>query len=104
MIHDTYAGFEVQVHTDGVCVVTLNRPDRMNGMNRALKRDLVDLAVQLAYSGKVRAVVLTGGSQFCAGDDITSGSQDDWEGARSQPVTRERRDSVSTYSALRAVT
>jgi 2-(1,2-epoxy-1,2-dihydrophenyl)acetyl-CoA isomerase len=103
MIHDTYAGFDVEVRADGICVVTLNKPEQMNGLNRALKRDLTDLTVQLAYSNKVRAVVLTGGAHFSAGDNITPGAQDNWEEARTQPVKRDDSVSISTYSALRSV-
>ena len=103
MIEGEYAGFTVEVRGDGVCIVTLNRPERMNGLRRAVKRDLTEFAVQVAYRREVRAVVLTGGASFCAGDDVTPGAQDDWEGALSQRVDPTHHDSFATYASLRAV-
>jgi len=103
MIEGEYAGFTVEVRGDGVCVVTLNRPERMNGLRRAVKRDLTEFAVQVAYRREVRAVVLTGGASFCAGDDVTPGAQDDWEGAASQKVHPTHHDNFATYASLRAV-
>jgi len=103
VIEGDYAGFNVAVQDDGVCVVTLNRPERMNGLRRAVKRDLTELAVQLAYRREVRAVVLTGGASFCAGDDVTPGAQDDWDDAASRKVHPTEHDSFATYASLRAV-
>lgn len=103
MIEGDYAGFKVTLRDDGVCIVTLNRPERMNGMRRAVKRDLIELATQIAYRRDVKAVVLTGGPNFCAGDDLTPGAMDDWTGAVSQPVEPTHRDSYSTYASMRAI-
>jgi enoyl-CoA hydratase len=56
---------------DAVAVVTLNRPERRNALNRALLAGLYDILEALAGDPKVRAVVLTGaGSSFCAGLDL----------------------------------
>jgi len=103
MLQSQYAGFAVEVRDDGVCVVTLDRPDRMNGLRRAVKRDLIEVAVQLAYARDVRAVLLTGGANFCAGDDLAPGAQDDWHGAVSQPVKPDKHDNFASYASLRAV-
>jgi len=56
---------------DGVCVVTLNRPHRLNAIVPELLEDLI-AALQAADSDPgVRAVVLTGaGRAFCSGDDL----------------------------------
>lgn len=103
MIEREYAGFTTEVRDDGVCVVSLNRPERMNGLRRAVKRDLVELATQVAYRREVRCVVLTGGPNFCAGDDVTPGVQDDWDGAVSQRVDPSHHDNFATYASLRAI-
>ena len=59
------------VAEDGVRTITLNRPDALNALNKALGADLraaLDLA---AHDEKVRCVVLTGaGRAFCAGQDL----------------------------------
>ena len=54
---------------DAVCVLTLNRPDKLNALNAALLTEL--LAALEAQGDDVRAVVLTGaGKAFAAGADI----------------------------------
>jgi len=63
---------------DGVAVVTLNRPAKLNALNRALLGRLVSVVDALAAEPGLRAVVLTGaGTAFCAGIDLTElGSTD----------------------------
>jgi len=56
---------------DGVAVVTLNRPDKMNAMNPQLHEDITQVLEQLRYDDSVRVLVLTGaGAAFCAGMDL----------------------------------
>lgn len=64
---------------EGVGVVTLNRPERLNAVTWEMASHLVDLFRDLRLRDEVRAVVLTGaGRAFCAGADVTwlSGSSD----------------------------
>ncbi|KAK1184946.1 enoyl-CoA hydratase/isomerase family protein [Streptomyces sp. NBS 14/10] len=60
------------VAADGdVRIVTLNRPDRLNGVSEALHRRLSEVWRELAEDTKARAVVLTGaGRAFSAGGDF----------------------------------
>lgn len=56
---------------DGVVVLTLNRPDRGNGVVPELARDLLNVLDALEPDRSVRCVVLTGaGKNFCAGADL----------------------------------
>src|SRR4029077_19448732 len=56
---------------DGVAVLTLNRPDRLNAMSRAMLDDLLEALPRLAEDPAVGVVVLTGaGRGFCAGGDV----------------------------------
>lgn len=58
---------------DGVAVIEINRPDRMNTLGGTLKPDLETAFFRYARSDeRVRAVVLTavGDKAFCAGADI----------------------------------
>jgi 2-(1,2-epoxy-1,2-dihydrophenyl)acetyl-CoA isomerase len=56
---------------DNVVLITLNRPDRRNAMNRELNRDLLAGFERAAGDDEVRAVVVTGaGRGFCAGADL----------------------------------
>ena len=55
---------------DGVALVTLNRPDRLNAFNADMGIAYDRLMVELAQDEAVRVVVLTGaGKGFCAGAD-----------------------------------
>jgi enoyl-CoA hydratase/carnithine racemase len=81
---------------DGVRVVTLNRPQRLNAINPALLEDLIAALQAADRDPVIRAIVLTGaGRAFCAGDDLKEfGSQSKDEATtrayieRIQDVTR----------------
>ncbi len=58
--------------TDGVAVLTMNRPERLN----ALTQDMIDRAIaaleNIAADASIGCVLLTGaGKGFCAGGDVT---------------------------------
>jgi len=56
---------------DGVAMLTLNRPDRGNGVVPEMARDILDALTTLEQDRSVRVLVLTGaGAQFCAGADL----------------------------------
>lgn len=60
--------FEV---ADGVALITLNRPEAMNAMNRDLGRSLMESLRRVAEDDEIRVGVLTGnGRAFCAGADL----------------------------------
>lgn len=62
---------ELDTPADGVAVLRLNRPDRLNAINRSLRDELTDALRALAADRRVRAVVLTGaGRGFCSGIDV----------------------------------
>jgi 2-(1,2-epoxy-1,2-dihydrophenyl)acetyl-CoA isomerase len=65
---------------EGVGVVTLNRPERLNAISWEMAVKLVDLFRALKLNDGVRAIVLTGAGDraFCAGGDVEwlSGSTD----------------------------
>lgn len=56
---------------DGIAVLTLNRPDRLNAMSRPMLDALLEALPRLAEDPAVGVVVLTGaGRGFCAGGDV----------------------------------
>jgi 2-(1,2-epoxy-1,2-dihydrophenyl)acetyl-CoA isomerase len=63
---------EVQTSREGgVLTITLNRPDVLNAINRAVHEGLA-AALKEARADDVRAVVITGaGRGFCVGQDLT---------------------------------
>ncbi len=61
---------------DGVAMLTLNRPERGNGVVPEMARDLLDALTTLEQDATVRVLVLTGaGQQFCAGADLVEFQQ-----------------------------
>jgi enoyl-CoA hydratase/carnithine racemase len=57
--------------TDGVAVLTLNRPDRLNAWVPAMQVRYFDLLAEAAADPEVKAIVVTGaGRGFCAGADM----------------------------------
>ncbi len=69
--------FEVSNHT---AQITLDRPDKMNAINRALRQELWDAYQEVQKNTDIWAVVLTGeGKAFCAGKDLLEepSSEDD---------------------------
>ncbi len=58
-------------HHDGVATVTLNRPQAMNALSRALRAEVVRTFDALRGDVEVGVVILTGaGRAFCAGADM----------------------------------
>lgn len=61
---------------DGVAVVTLNRPERMNAFNLAMRADIIAAFDAADADDAVRAVIVTGaGKAFCAGADLEAGAE-----------------------------
>lgn len=60
-----------EVDADGIATITMNRPERLNAMNRPFMDQLRDIVNVAAYDLDVRCVILTGaGRAFCAGGDM----------------------------------
>lgn len=56
---------------DGVAVLTLNRPDRLNALSEDMVRLLIEALHRLGSEPAVGCIVLTGaGRGFCAGGDV----------------------------------
>jgi len=61
----------LEVVKDGVAVLTLNRPEKLNAMSRSMLDLLREALPRLADEANVGVVVLTGaGRGFCAGGDV----------------------------------
>jgi len=83
---------------DGIARITLNRPARLNAINRRLISDLRDAVIAANEDGAVRVMVLSGaGRAFCAGYDL------DW-GTRAEDATQREMagnwDPVRDYEAM----
>lgn len=72
----TFETIAVEHRGDGVALVTMDRPERLNPMNRQFFRELKTACDALDADPDVRAAVLTGaGRAFSAGGDIEGFSQ-----------------------------
>lgn len=57
--------------SDGVAILTFNRPDKKNAMNPQLHEDMTAALEELRYDDAARVLILTGaGDTFCAGMDL----------------------------------
>jgi enoyl-CoA hydratase/carnithine racemase len=65
-----YATVRSALVEDGIRRISLNRPDRLNAMNRALVDDVACAFDEANADPATRAILFTGeGRAFCAGDD-----------------------------------
>ncbi|HIF93430.1 MAG: enoyl-CoA hydratase-related protein [Myxococcales bacterium] len=56
---------------ESIAIVTLNCPEKLNAMDDALLRELLDAATKVNGDDSIRIVILTGaGRSFCAGADL----------------------------------
>ena len=81
---------------DGIRVITLNRPEKLNAVNQALIEQLLEATRAANADEDTRAVVLHGaGRAFCAGYDLSTHNPDKtWQEERIiidkiQAITRE---------------
>jgi enoyl-CoA hydratase/carnithine racemase len=70
-----YEQIEYRVE-EGVAVVTLNRPEKLNAMTAQMGAEMGDAMAEADGDDAVRAVVITGaGRGFCAGADLGGGER-----------------------------
>lgn len=81
------------IREDGPALwVTMNRPERLNALNRAMVEELRDLFVSLYWRHDVRVVVLTGaGRGYCAGLDLKERDDSNTMGSVSGGLVRQRK-------------
>lgn len=58
---------------DAVCTITINRPEKLNALNRAIIKELSEALKQAENDKEIRVVILTGAGEkaFVAGADIS---------------------------------
>src|SRR5437870_2106334 len=79
MLHRTMADYLLTETVDGVAILTLNRPNQLNALNRQLSAELHAAVTTAAADPAIGCIVLTGAGQkaFSAGGDIHEQREDD---------------------------
>ena len=73
----TYTTILLDKPEDGIGLITLNRPERLNAWNPTMMAELIDAIEKLDKDDDVRAVIVTGaGRAYCAGADLEPA---DWD-------------------------
>lgn len=75
MLHpEKYETMRIERRDDGIAVVTLNRPERLNAVNGRMHAELATFSSDFANDRDMRVLVLTGeGRAFSAGGDFGPG-------------------------------
>ena len=72
---------------DNIAVITLNRPEALNAMNRQLKQDLGEALGRFEGEEDARVAIITGaGRAFCAGRDLKERTDDDAAGIQARSI------------------
>jgi enoyl-CoA hydratase/carnithine racemase len=80
---------------DGVAVLTLNRPDKLNAFTGQMMSEMIAALDHTDANDDVRAVIVTGaGRGFCAGADLSGGAQTFDYDARAGEGAGEKVDEV----------
>src|SRR5271167_3073370 len=88
---------------DGVGIVTLNRPDKLNAMNRALSSELREAVKQLDADDSIGCIVITGAGNraFSAGGDIHEQREDDRRFSQQELEARRGRGSYEIAASAK---
>lgn len=74
----SYTTLKCELDSDGVLLVLLNRPDKMNSLDETMVAELRDAMTSADADLSVRCVLITGeGRAFSAGRDISSAEPDE---------------------------
>ncbi|MHA1648637.1 MAG: enoyl-CoA hydratase/isomerase family protein [Candidatus Helarchaeota archaeon] len=72
MNSENYTSIIVKI-IDNIALITINRPDKLNALNKIVKTELMDVLERLEHDPNVKVIILTGAGEkaFIAGDDIS---------------------------------
>jgi enoyl-CoA hydratase/carnithine racemase len=82
---------------DGVMVIRLNRPERMNALGQELRAAMADAWCEFRDSNALEVAIFTGtGRAFCAGEDMKESLERGKAGSASGPVKKENPYDLGT--------
>jgi 2-(1,2-epoxy-1,2-dihydrophenyl)acetyl-CoA isomerase len=97
-------GFSVEVSDPGIATISFTTPERLNGTNQRIKRELTEILYQIQMDESVRVVIITGsGRAFCAGDDMSGRPMpnEDQFPQLVPPINHGHGNPIGTYDGLR---
>jgi enoyl-CoA hydratase/carnithine racemase len=88
---------------DGVGLITLNRPDKLNAMNRKLSSELREAVKELDGDDAIGCIVITGagGRAFSSGGDIHEQREDDRRFTQQELEARRGRGSYDIAASVK---
>ena len=68
----SYGNIRFDVDSDGIALITVNRPEKLNALNRETMGELADAFTRVRDDAAIRALIITGAGEkaFVAGADI----------------------------------
>jgi enoyl-CoA hydratase/carnithine racemase len=83
---EEFKTLDITLPIEGVAVITLNRPEKLNAFNTAMIGEVRAAMWRMNYDDRVRVIVVTGqGRGFCAGRDV-----EELRGERGMPLPHYR--------------
>ncbi len=80
---------------DDIVVITLNRPEALNSINRQLKNELEEALLRFDQDRQARVAIVTGaGRAFGAGRDLKERAEDNAAGIEATPWDSMRQDNL----------
>jgi enoyl-CoA hydratase/carnithine racemase len=81
---------------DGVAILTLNRPDKLNAFNTQMMKEMIACFDHTDANDDIKAVIVTGaGRAFCAGADLAAGAATfDYDSQGGEALAARKQDGV----------
>src|SRR5262249_28480122 len=85
--------------SEGVAIITLNRPAQLNALNHELSAQLSEAVARMSGDAEVGCIVITGAGDraFSAGGDIHEQREDDWRYTQGELDARNAVRARSSY-------
>lgn len=95
-----FKAIKFELSAEGICTITLNRPEKLNAMNDAMRSDFSILRDELSSNKQIKVIIFTGaGEAFSAGGDIDFLDRD-WLTQDFREKTRELTDFFDALESL----
>src|SRR5437868_6598305 len=87
--------------SDGICVLTVNRPEKLNALNQAVIGELREAFRAASQDANIKALILTGAGEkaFIAGADIAELARVD--AAEAERMARRGQETFRSLETLR---